>query len=306
MAQQHTLNEKCQFRGVGVHSGKVATVTLRPAPVDTGILFIRTDVSDKDPIIEAKWDNVVDTKLCTVLANKDDVRVSTIEHLMSAFWGCGVDNVIIEIDNDEMPIMDGSAKEFVSLLQEIGLNEQNKPRKVIKILKEVSFEDEGRTTTLKPASIPSFGLEIDFTAKNSVIGKQDFHVELLNGNYFHEISSARTFGLLEEVEYLKSIGLARGGSLDNAIVVDREKILNPDGLRFKDEFVRHKILDAIGDLYLAGAQIIGEYQGVKAGHEMNNKILHVLFENPDAWEFVEEKPTKTTISKTAKSKSLAY
>lgn len=285
MAKQKTIKQQCQFRGVGVHSGKIATVTLRPAPEDTGIQFIRTDISDLDPMIPAKWDHVVDTKLCTVIANKDGVKVSTIEHLMSAFWGCGVDNVIVEIDNEEMPIMDGSAKDFVALLTKAGLTEQNKERKVIKLLKEIEIQDAGRTTRLKPSNIASFGFEIDFTEKNDFIGKQNFHIQLLNGNYYHEISEARTFGLLEEVDYLKSIGLARGGSLDNAIVVDKDKILNPDGLRFKDEFVRHKILDAIGDLYLAGAQIIAEYEGVKAGHEMNNKILHVLFANPDAWEF---------------------
>ncbi len=285
MQKQKTLQKSCSFSGVGVHSGLVANVQLRPAPIDTGIVFIRSDIQNKDPIIPALWDHVVDTKLCTVIANTDGVRVSTIEHLMSAFYGLGIDNVIVEIDNEEMPIMDGSAKEFVELISTAGSQEQEAARKEIIVKKEISFEDEGRITTLKPAKIPSYSFELDYTGKNDRIGKQEYSVQMVNGNYVHEIANARTFGLLEEVDYLKSIGLARGGSLDNAIVVDRDTILNPDGLRFDNEFVRHKILDAMGDIYLAGARIVGEFTTVKGGHEMNNKVLHALFSDPDAWEF---------------------
>ncbi len=285
MQKQKTLQKSCSFSGVGVHSGLVANVQLRPAPIDTGIVFIRSDIQNKDPIIPALWDHVVDTKLCTVIANTDGVRVSTIEHLMSAFYGLGIDNVIVEIDNEEMPIMDGSAKEFVELISTAGSQEQEAARKEIIVKKEISFEDEGRITTLKPAKIPSYSFELDYTGKNDRIGKQEYSVQMVNGNYVHEIANARTFGLLEEVDYLKSIGLARGGSLDNAIVVDRDTILNPDGLRFDNEFVRHKILDAMGDIYLAGARIVGEFTTVKGGHEMNNKVLHALFSDPDAWEY---------------------
>ncbi len=285
MQKQKTLQKSCSFSGVGVHSGFVANVQLRPAPVNTGIVFVRSDIQNKDPIIPALWDHVVDTKLCTVIANSDDVRVSTIEHLMSAFYGLGIDNVIVEIDNEEMPIMDGSAKEFVALIEQTGIQEQEAHRKEIIIKKEISFVNEGRTTTLKPAKIPTYSFELDYTGKNDRIGKQDYAVQMVNGNYVHEIADARTFGLLEEVDYLKSIGLARGGSLDNAIVVDHDKILNPEGLRFDNEFVRHKILDAMGDIYLAGARIIGEFTTVKGGHEMNNKVLHALFSDPDAWEY---------------------
>lgn len=285
--QQHTLKNSFSFNGVGVHSGVEANVTVRPAPANSGIIFLRTDIENNDPRIPAQWDRVVDTQLCTVIANEDNIRISTIEHLMSAFWGCGIDNAIVEIDNEEMPIMDGSAKAFVALIQEAGLEAQEARRRHIRLKKEIRLEDEGRYTVLRPAKVPAFGMEIDFSEKSELIGQQRYHVELLNGNYFHEVSPARTFGLLWEVDYLKSIGLARGGSLDNAIVVDKDKILNEDGLRFKDEFVRHKILDAIGDLYLAGVPLMAEYEGYKAGHEMNNKILHVLFDNPDAWEMVE-------------------
>lgn len=285
MQKQKTLQKSCSFSGVGVHSGLVANVQLRPAPIDTGIVFIRSDIQNKDPIIPALWDHVVDTKLCTVIANTDGVRVSTIEHLMSAFYGLGIDNVIVEIDNEEMPIMDGSAKEFVELISTAGSQEQEAARKEIIVKKEISFENEGRITTLKPAKIPSYSFELDYTGKNDRIGKQEYSVQMVNGNYVHEIANARTFGLLEEVDYLKSIGLARGGSLENAIVVDRDTILNPDGLRFDNEFVRHKILDAMGDIYLAGARIVGEFTTVKGGHEMNNKVLHALFSDPDAWEY---------------------
>lgn len=285
---QQTLNTSVTCQSVGVHSGKTATMTLRPAPVDSGIVFVRNDVQGVNPVIPALWNKVIDTKLCTVIANEDGVKVSTIEHVMSALLGLGVDNAIIEIDNEEVPIMDGSAKEFVALIQQAGIQQQNKARRKIVIKKTVTFEDDGKVATLSPAKIPTYSFEIDFSEKNTLIGKQNFSMQMINGNYMHDIAAARTFGLLEEVEYLKSIGLARGGSLDNAIVVNKDQIMNPDGLRFDNEFVRHKILDAIGDLYLAGAPIIGHFDGIKAGHAMNNQILHTLFADPDAWAYEDE------------------
>lgn len=263
-------------------------MTLRPAPVDSGIVFVRNDVQGVNPVIPALWNKVIDTKLCTVIANEDGVKVSTIEHVMSALLGLGIDNAIIEIDNEEVPIMDGSAKEFVALIQQAGIQQQNKARRKIVIKKTVTFEDDGKVATLSPAKIPTYSFEIDFSEKNTLIGKQNFSMQMINGNYMHDIAAARTFGLLEEVEYLKSIGLARGGSLDNAIVVNKDQIMNPEGLRFDNEFVRHKILDAIGDLYLAGAPIIGHFDGIKAGHAMNNQILHTLFADPDAWAYEDE------------------
>lgn len=263
-------------------------MTLRPAAANSGIQFVRTDVTGVDSVVPASWDRVVDTTLCTVISNDAGVKVSTIEHLMAALLGCGVDNAIVELNNEEVPIMDGSAKAFVALIDDVGTETQDAARRVLKIKKEVVFEDGDKRAVLRPASTPTYSFEIDFSAKNTLIGKQNHHVQLVNGNFRHEICDARTFGLLEEVEYLKSIGLARGGSLDNAIVVSQDKILNPEGLRFDDEFVRHKILDSIGDLYLAGGPLKGHFDGVRAGHAVNNKILHVLFAQPDAWEWTTE------------------
>ncbi len=285
---QATLKNSTSCIGTGVHSGNPVHMTLRPAPANSGIQFVRTDITGVDNVVPASWDKVVETTLCTVIANDAGVKVSTIEHLMAALLGCGVDNVIVEINNEEIPIMDGSAKDFVALIDNVGLEPQNAPRRVLRIKKEVVFEEGDKRAVLKPASTPTYSFEIDFSAKNMLIGKQNQHVQLVNGNFRHEICDARTFGLLEEVEYLKSIGLARGGSLENAIVVSKDKILNPEGLRFDNEFVRHKILDSIGDLYLAGGPLKGHFDGVRAGHAVNNKILHVLFAQADAWEWTTE------------------
>jgi UDP-3-O-[3-hydroxymyristoyl] N-acetylglucosamine deacetylase len=290
-ATQQTLKQSVTCQSVGVHSGAMATLTLKPAKENTGIQFIRTDITEGNNIVVARWDNVIDTMLCTVIANEDGVRVSTIEHLMSALLGCGVDNAIVEIDNEEVPIMDGSAKDFVTMIDQAGIQKQNTPRKAIRITKDITYTNGDKQATLKPADIASYEFHIDFSEKNKVIGKQSQTVQLVNGTFRHDIADARTFGLLEEVEHLKSIGLAKGGSLDNAIVVSQDKVMNPDGLRFDNEFVRHKILDAMGDLYLAGAPIIGAFEGIRAGHEVNNQILHVLFSQPDSWEWIEEEQT---------------
>lgn len=282
---QHTLRNSFTVTGVGVHSGAPATLTVRPAPADTGIMFVRTDVQDKNNIIPARWNAVVDTRLCTVLGNKAGVTVSTVEHLLSAFAALGVDNAIVEIDGPEIPIMDGSAAKFVAALDKVGLQRLSEHRRVLIIKKTVSYQEGDKEVFLAPAESQYFGFEIAFD--NPVIGRQKFTHQLKEEAYRQEISPARTFGFLHEVEALRKMGLARGGSLDNAIVVDGDKVLNPDGLRFKNEFVRHKILDAIGDIYLIGLQLIGHYHGVKAGHAMNNKILHVLFSQPDAYEIAE-------------------
>jgi len=282
---QHTLRNSFTVVGVGVHSGAPAALTVRPAPACTGIMFVRTDVQGKNNIIPARWNNVVDTRLCTVLGNKAGVTVSTVEHLLSAFAALGVDNAICEIDGPEIPIMDGSAANFVAAIDKAGLSRQSEHRRVLRIKKTVSYQEGEKEVFLSPADQQYFGFEISFD--NPVIGRQKYTHQLKEDAYRADIASARTFGFLHEVEALRKMGLARGGSLDNAIVVDGDKVLNPGGLRFKNEFVRHKILDAIGDIYLMGLQMIGHYHGVRAGHAMNNKILHVLFSQPDAFEIVE-------------------
>lgn len=260
-------------------------MVLRPAAENEGIVFVRSDLPEGENVIPARWDRVVDTQLCTVIGNEFGATVGTIEHLMSALRGCGVDNVTIEIDGPEVPVMDGSAAPFVALIDEVGTKAQTAPRRVIRVLKKITVEQDGKSVSLSPSEQSVFGGDIEFDHPD--IGQQHFQTQLLNGNFRHDIAEARTFGFLHEVEYMRKQGLALGGSLDNAIVLDREKIMNEDGLRFDNEFIRHKILDAIGDLYLAGGHILGAYEGHKAGHAINNAILHELFADDDAWEIVE-------------------
>jgi len=293
---QHTVKHPFTVTGVGVHSGAAATLTVKPAAPFTGILFVRTDIKDRANVIAARWNNVTDTKLCTVLTNADGVSVSTVEHILSAFAALGLDNAIVEIDGPEIPIMDGSAEAFVAALDKTGLLRQNEHRRVLRIKKTVTYTEGDKEVTLSPSESQFFGFEIAFD--NPVIGRQKYTHQLKETTYRADIAAARTFGFLHEVEALRKMGLARGGSLDNAIVVDGDRVLNDGGLRFKNEFVRHKILDAIGDIYLIGLQMVGHYHGVKAGHAMNNKILHVLFSQPDAYEIVElgsEAPRRVTV-----------
>ena len=283
-AIQTTLKSDMKCSGVGVHSGLPANLTLKPAPAYHGITFVRTDITDRDNIIPAKWDSVTETRLCTVLANKSGASISTVEHLLSALWGCGIDNAVIEIDGPEIPIMDGSSAAFVFMIECAGIATLDAQRSFIRIKKPVTYIDGDKEAYLTPASNAVFSFEIDF--KSPVIGHQKYSTELISGAYKADISRARTFGFLHEVEALRKMGLARGGSLENAIVIDGDKILNPGGLRYRNEFVRHKILDAIGDLYLAGYPIIGHFHGVRAGHAVNNRLLHTLFADPTAWEIV--------------------
>lgn len=282
---QVTLTKPIHIEGIGLHSGKTVTMVLRPADVNTGIVFVRTDVQDKNNVIPAKWNAVVDTRLCTVIANEDGVSVGTIEHLMSAFWGCGIDNVIVELDAPEVPVMDGSSVHFVECIDEVGVKPQNAPRKMIKVLKEVSIEKDGCRVTLSPGVTSVFSGTIDFD--HPQIGEQNYEVQLVNGNFRHQIAECRTFGFLKDVEAMQSNGLALGGSLDNAIVLDDTSVINQDGLRHSDEFIRHKLLDAIGDLYLAGGPVIGTYHGERASHALNNLILRELFTTPGAWTIIE-------------------
>lgn len=281
--QQRTLQRATTCVGIGLHSGAAVTLTLRPAAPSTGIRFVRTDVAPGTGEIPAHWRAVADTRMCTVIANEHGVSVGTVEHLMAALAGCGVDNVIAELDGPEVPIMDGSSAPFCDVIADVGLIDQAQHRRVIRVLRTVEIEDHGRTAALAPAGHMALDVEIDFNDR--VIARQAYSMGLVNGAFCKEVMSARTFGFLQEVEQLRAAGLARGGSLDNAIVVDDGKVLNDGGLRFDDEFVRHKVLDAIGDLYLAGAPIIGKFTGFKSGHEMHNKILAELFATPDAWTF---------------------
>jgi len=280
---QRTVKTAIPCSDVGLHSGAPVTMVINPAPADHGIVFKRTDL-EKNNIIPALWDHVTDTQLCTVISNESGASVATIEHVMAALRGCGVDNALIEIDGPELPVMDGSSIAFVKLIEETGTVAQIKPRRGIRVLKEISVERDGKKATLRPAKECVFTGEIDFDHPH--IGRQSYSTKLLNGNFRHDIAEARTFGFLKEYEWMKQNGLAKGGSLDNAIVLDTDKILNDDGLRFGDEFIRHKLLDAIGDLYLAGGAILGEYEGYKAGHALNNELLRALFDDLDAWEMV--------------------
>lgn len=271
---QHTLAGTVRLFGIGVHSGAAVNVTISPAPANSGVHFTRTDIAENNTIA-ARYDNVTATQFCTVIENAHGVSVSTVEHLMAALRGLGIDNAAIAVDGPEMPIMDGSSAPFIAAMDAVGVTEQNAPRDVLKILRPVRVEHGGAWAAIEPGRASEFGFQIDYPG--TAIGTQTFEVTLVNGNFRHDIAAARTFGLREDVARLHAMGLARGGSLDNAIVVDGDEILNDGGLRFDDEFVRHKVLDAIGDLYLAGAPVLGRYRGHRAGHTLNNQLLRAIF-----------------------------
>ncbi|WIO74861.1 UDP-3-O-acyl-N-acetylglucosamine deacetylase [Porticoccaceae bacterium LTM1] len=284
MIRQRTLKNTIRATGVGLHTGEKVYLTLHPAPVDSGIIFRRTDLT---PVVEiqAKAENVGDTTLSTTLVN-GDVRVSTVEHLLSAMAGLGIDNAIIDVSAPEVPIMDGSAGPFVFLIQSAGIAEQEAPKKFIRIKKEVTVKHDDKVARFKPFDGFKVSFTIDFD--HPVFANRALHSEIdfSTTSFVKEVSRARTFGFMHEIEYLRSKGLARGGSLDNAIVVDEYSVLNEDGLRYEDEFVKHKILDAIGDLYLLGNSLIGEFEAYKSGHALNNASLRALIAQTDAWEMV--------------------
>jgi UDP-3-O-[3-hydroxymyristoyl] N-acetylglucosamine deacetylase len=281
---QNTLLKPITCKGVGVHNGKEVTLKILPAKEDTGVLFIRTDLK-KDNQILAHYANVIDTKMCTIIANEHGARVSTIEHLMSALWGCGIDNAIIEVDADEVPIMDGSSAPFVALIEANGIAAQSRPRKIIEILKPIRIEHEGKTIEIQPSKDFEVNFTIDFD--HQAIGQQEYNYSEKNSSYNHKISRARTFGFAFEVEYLKKLGLAQGASLDNAVGIDENGVMNKEGLRYYNEFARHKVLDCIGDLYLACMRIKGKVDAFKAGHALNNLLLRKLFANPDCYRILE-------------------
>ena len=284
MIRQRTLRNSIRATGVGLHTGKKVYLTLRPAPVDTGIVFRRVDL---DPVVEirAHANNVGDTTLSTTLS-KGDVRISTVEHLLSAMAGLGIDNAYVEMNASEVPIMDGSAGPFVFLLQSAGIEEQSAAKKFIRIKREVKVQDDDKFASFLPRNGFKVSFTIDFDHPVFRGRPACAEVDFCSTSFVREVSRARTFGFMHEMEYLRSKGLAQGGSVDNAIVVDDYRILNEDGLRYEDEFVRHKVLDAIGDLYLLGNSLIGEFRAHKSGHALNNKLLRELIAQPDAWEVV--------------------
>ncbi len=284
MIRQHTLKNIIRATGVGLHSGEKVYLTLKPAPVNTGIVFVRTDLN---PVVEIHGNAkaVGSTNFATALC-QDDVRVSTVEHLLSAMAGLGVDNAYVEVSASEIPLMDGSASPFVFLIQSAGLEVQNAPKKFIRVKKAIRVDDGDKFASLEPHSCFRLSFTIDF--QHPAIGEdvQSTSFNFSTTTFVKEISRARTFGFMKDLEYFKNNNLARGANMDNAIVLDDYRVLNDEGLRYRDELVRHKVLDAIGDLYLLGHSLIGEYKAYKSGHSLNNQLVLALLENQDAWEYV--------------------
>ena len=283
--RQKTLKTSISCTGIGLHSGQKVAMTLRPADAGAGILFRRTDVAAAEADIAASWRNVVDTRMATTLGNPAGKTVSTVEHLMAALAGCGLDNAVIEIDGPEVPVMDGSAAPFVFLIECAGVVEQEAPRRAIRIDKAISVGDEKRFVSARPDEVFNISFEIDF--ESAAMTRQALSLRLVNGTFKTDVARARTFGFAHEVDALRKAGLARGGSLDNAVVISGDTVLNGDGLRYADEFVRHKILDCVGDLYLAGAPIIGRIDALRSGHSLNHRLLCELFADDEAWSWVE-------------------
>ena len=284
MIKQRTLKNVIRATGVGLHSGEKVYLTLRPAPPDSGVVFCRVDL-DEPVIIPAKAENVGDTQLSTTLI-KDGVRVSTIEHLLSAFAGLGIDNALVDLSAPEVPIMDGSAGPFVFLLQSAGIQEQDAPKRFIRVKRKIRVEDGDKWASFEP--FDGFKVTFSIVFEHPVFDSrsQEATIDFSSTSFVKEISRARTFGFMKDIEALRERNLALGGSLDNAIVVDDFRVLNDDGLRYEDEFVKHKILDAIGDLYLLGHSLIGQFRGHKSGHELNNRLIRSLLADTDSWEEV--------------------
>lgn len=294
MMKQRTLKNIIRATGVGLHTGEKVYLTLRPAPANTGIIFRRVDL--EVPVeIAARTENVGDTKLSTTLI-KEAVRISTIEHLLSALAGLGIDNAYIDLSAPEVPIMDGSAGPFVFLIQSAGIEEQNVPKKYIRIKRPIQVQQGDKWARFDPFDGFKVSFQIDFNHPVFKRQPQSVEIDFSKTSFVKEVSRARTFGFMQEVELLRENRLALGGSLDNAIVMDDYRILNEDGLRYEDEFVKHKVLDAIGDLYLLGHSLIGAFSGYKSGHELNNTLLRALLANQPAWEMVSDNPIRKVSS----------
>jgi UDP-3-O-[3-hydroxymyristoyl] N-acetylglucosamine deacetylase len=278
IARQRTLGAAATCRGIGLHSGLPVSLTVRPAAPDSGIVFRRLDAGAE---IHAAWSNTVESALSTVLSNGEGIQIGTVEHLMAAFAGSQIDNALVELDGPEVPIMDGSAAPFMALIERAGIIAQDRARRAIKVMKPVCVGDETNSAELAPDDGFSMSFEIDFA--NPLISRQDIALDFAPGTFKAELAPARTFGLLDDWPRLKAAGLARGGSLENAVVVSGDRVLNDGGLRFADEFVRHKLVDALGDLYLAGGPIIGHFRGLRSGHALTRRLVAALFADRDAW-----------------------
>ena len=293
---QQTLKTAIECQGIGLHSGQEVAINLMPAAPETGIVFRRADIGGE---ISAMWRNTVESPRCTVLSNAAGATVGTVEHLMAALAGCAIDNAVVEVDGPEVPIMDGSAAPFVALIESAGVVEQDAPRRVIRVRKPVSVVEGGASATLRPHGEFSMSFEIDFDSR--LIGRQALSMTVDASSFKSELSRARTFGLLTDVDRLRAAGLARGGSLDNVVVVNGDRVLNHGGLRYEDEFVRHKLLDAFGDLYLAGAPILGRFRGVRSGHSHTRRLLAALFADPEAWSYARvcepARPTRRSVER---------
>lgn len=278
--RQRTLKASIHCRGIGLHTGARIGMTLHPAAVDTGIVFRRSDADGAE--VPAVWQNIVDSALCTTLG-KGDVTIGTVEHLMAAFAGLAVDNAVVELDGPEVPVMDGSAAPFVFLIECAGLVAQDAPRRAIKLLKPVRVGGAGKSAALLPSDGFRMTVAIDFAS--GAIRRQELTLRPDAEQFKNDISRARTFGFLDEVDQMRAAGLARGGSLDNAVVISGDRVLNTEGLRYRDEFVRHKVLDAMGDLYLCGSPLLAHFHGVRSGHALNRQLLERLFADRSAWRF---------------------
>lgn len=285
MIYQRTIKEQVSTIGVGLHKGEKVQITLRPAPANTGIVFRRVDL---DPVVDIKAtpEAVGETTMCTCLVNEQNVKISTVEHLLAAVSAMGLDNLIIDVDSPEIPIMDGSSLPFVYLIQSVGIETLNAPKRFLKITKPIRVEEGDKWAELTPYEgfKVNFGIEFDHPVIANTA--QTMSMDLSSCSFVKEISRARTFGFMKDIEFLRSHNLALGGSLENAIVLDDYRMLNPDELRYDDEFVKHKILDAIGDLYMGGVSILGELSAFKSGHALNNMLLREVFKRTDAWEWV--------------------
>ena len=283
---QTTIKSTVSFTGVGLHTGEPVRMTLHPASAHYGIWFRRTDL-DGDSLIPARYDVVSDTQLCTKISNGAGASVSTIEHIMAALSGCGVQNVLIDIDGPEVPVLDGSSAEFVKALVATGLRRLDAPVRAIEVLQTVEVSEGMATARLEPSDTLHIDFHIDFAEQSDLIGRQNKTLNMANGAFVRELSDSRTFCLQKDVDMMRANGLALGGTVENAVVVDGDTVLSPGGLRHKDEAVRHKMLDALGDLALAGAPLLGRYTGIRAGHAMTNKLLRKLFATPGAYRMVE-------------------
>jgi UDP-3-O-[3-hydroxymyristoyl] N-acetylglucosamine deacetylase len=282
---QNTLKSPATFTGLGLHGGALVRMVVHPAPADHGVWFRRTDIADRDPMVAARWDSVTPARLCTVIENADGVSVSTIEHIMAALAGFAVHNALIEIDGPEVPILDGSSVPFIAGFLAAELEEQDRPIRALRILKPVEVAEGDAVARLEPAEMLEIAFRIEFA--ETAIGIQEHALNMANGAFVRELSDSRTFCRQSDVDAMRANGLALGGTLENAVVFDGDQVLTPGGLRHANEPVRHKMLDAVGDLALAGGPILGRYVGLRAGHALTNRLLRALFADPAAFEIVD-------------------